>query len=261
MAFLNGIFNKPAATPPAAPAPGGAPAAGGSAGSVTVQNATGTGPANPSANPANMGGNPAAAPAGGPQPAGLDRFADMFKPKPVDPNAPKPVTLADPILQPIDSVAFKAQVATANFAAAVPAELMAKAVAGDASAMLEAMNIVGRESFAAATQLSHGLIDHGARTAAERVSGTLDGRIRSSLIRGQNTNNEVLTNPAVAPVFNAIKAQLAQNNPQLSPAEVQQHAEQFFTEMSSAMTAPQRQAEEANNKPKVPNFAYLLDNN
>jgi len=88
----------------------------------------------------------------------------------------------------------------------------------------------------------------------------LDGRIRNSLIRGQNTSNATLTNPAVAPIFAAVKAQIAQNNPQLSPEVVQQTAEQYFTEMSSAMTAPQRQAEVAKNAPKIANFAYLLDN-
>jgi hypothetical protein len=249
MAFLNGIFNKTPdkpATP--APAPTGGP--------VSSQLA---GPANPGANPAAMGDNNPA-PAGGPESPKLDRFAEMFKAKPVDPNAPRQLTMDDPLLTPIDPAAFKAQVQSANFAAAIPQETIQKAMGGDAAAFAEAMNIAAREAFSAATTLSHGLAEHGARTAAERMNSSLDGRIRNSLIRGQNTTNETLTNPAVAPIFAAVKAQIAQNNPQLSPEVVQQTAEQYFTEMSSAMTAPQRQAEATKNAPKVPNFAYLLDN-
>ena len=250
MAFLNGIFNKSPDTP-ATPAP--APTNGGP---VSSQKA---GPANPAADPASMGNNNPA-PAGGPEGPKLDRFADMFKAKPTDPNAPRQLTMEDPLLTPIDPAAFKAQVQSANFAAAIPQDTIQKAMGGDAAAFAEAMNIAAREAFSAATTLSHGLAEHGARTAAERMNSSLDGRIRNSLIRGQNTTNATLTNPAVAPIFNAVKAQIAQNNPQLSPEVVQQTAEQYFTEMSSAMTAPQRQAEETKNAPKVPNFAYLLDN-
>lgn len=250
MAFLNGIFNK-SPTIPATPAPALT-----NGGPVASQKA---GPANPAANPDGMGNNNPA-PAGGPEGPKLDRFADMFKAKAIDPNAPRQLTLDDPLLTPIDPAAFKAQVQNANFAAAIPQETIQKAMGGDAAAFAEAMNIAAREAFSAATTLSHGLAEHGARTAAERMNSSLDGRIRNSLIRGQNTNNATLTNPAVAPIFNAVKAQIAQNNPQLSPEVVQQTAEQYFTEMSSAMTAPQRQADEAKNAPKVSNFAYLLDN-
>lgn len=249
MAFLSGIFNKTPAPAPAAPAP--ATPTGGPA----TQQQT---PANPGANPAAMLGTQQAPAAGGPEPTKLDAYADMFKQKPVDPNAAKQPGLADPLLAPLDPAAFKQQVQSANFAASIPPETLQKAMAGDAQAFMDAINHASREAFSAATTLSHGLSEHAARTAAERVNGTLDGRIRSSLIRGQNTSNEVLSKPAVAPIFNAVKAQIAQNNPQLSPEMVQQSAEQYFMEMSTEITAPQRQAEVTKNAPKQNDFSYLL---
>lgn len=255
MAFLTGIFNKPAApaaAPPAAPANPGGP--------MSVQMKNAPGPVNTGADPANMTGATGTPNAAGPEAPKLDRFAEMFKPKEVDPAAPKQPGLGDPYLTPLDPAAFKAQVANANFAASIPADLMAKAVGGDPAALAQAINIAAQEAFSAATTLSHGLSEHSARTVADRVSGSLDGRIRNSLIKGQNTSNAVLANPAVAPVFNAIKSQIAMNNPQLAPADVQQQAEQYFSEMSDAMTAPQRQAEKAKDAPKVQDFSYLLDN-
>ena len=167
MAFLPGIFGK---QPPAAPAPAASPAAvaGGAAGPATQQQT----PANPGAAPGMMQNTPATVPAGGPQNP-MDSFVGMFKPRPVDPKAPKVPTMADPILGPMDPAAFKAQVAQANFTSAIPPETMQKAMSGDAVAFAEAINAASREAFAAAAQLSHGLVEHGARTAAERVKAAL----------------------------------------------------------------------------------------
>jgi hypothetical protein len=253
MAFLNGIFGRQQPAAPAAPQQTAA-TQGGSAGPASQQQA----PANPGANPANMAG--AQPPAASPTPSALDSFADLFKPQPVDPAAPKQLGLNDPYLAPIDPAAFKQQVSSANFAANIPAETMQKAMAGDASAFAEAINHATREAFSAATTLSHGLSEHAARQAAERVSGSLDGRIRNTLIRGQNTTNDVLNKPAVAPIFGAVKEQIARNNPQLSPEMVQQSAEQYFMEMSNEITAPQRQAETTKNTPKAPDFSSYLNN-
>jgi hypothetical protein len=104
------------------------------------------GPANPAANPANMGTGAAPAPAGGPIPgtaSSLDSYVNMFKPKPADPNAPKAPTLQDPILGPMDPSAFRQQISTANFASGIPAETIQKAVSGDVNAFSEAINLGG----------------------------------------------------------------------------------------------------------------------
>lgn len=254
MAFLPGIFgrnNAPAPTAPqpqaalnnTQPQPTSAPAS--SAGPATKQPTI----ANPGADPATMN-NPVANP--------LDSFADMFKPKPVDPNAQKPVTLADPILGPMDPNTFRQQIATANFASSIPAETMQKAVSGDVNAFSEAINFAAREAFAAAAQLSHGLVEHGSRTAAERLNGTLDSRIRNFQIKTQNTNHEALAHPAVAPMLNAVKMQIATSNPQLTPEQVQQQAETYFTQMADVLTAPKRAAETAAKTPTETDFSSYL---
>lgn len=262
MAFLPGIFGRsnapaPAPAPTATPAPGPQPVPGGSLPASQQVN----GPSNAGANPANMSNNPAAPPAGGPMPgtaSPLDSFADMFKPKPVDPNAPKPVTLADPILGPLNPETFKQQVASANFAANIPADTIQKAISGDAQAFADAINSAAREAFAAAAQLSHGLVEHGSRTAAERVNGSLDSRIRNFQIKSQNTSHEALAHPAVAPMLNAVKMQIATSNPQLSPDQVQQQAETYFTQMADVLTAPKRAAETAAQTPRETDFSSYL---
>ena len=257
MAFLPGIFGRaPAPAPaPTAPQPQAAlnnnqpqpaPAPTSAAGPATKQNAV----ANPGADPASMNN---------PVPNPLDNFADIFKPKPVDPNAPKAPTLADPFLWPLDPNTFRQQLANVNFASNIPQETVQKAMSGDAQAFSDAINAATREAFAAAAQLSHGLVEHGARTAAERVNGSLDSRIRNFQIKSQNTNHEALAHPAVAPMLNAVKMQIAQSNPQLSPDAVQQQAEQYFTQMADVLTAPKRAAAQAASTPKEMDFSSYLN--
>lgn len=260
MAFLPGIFGKaatpaqaPAATVPTTPPMTNATVAGGGSGAMTQQQA----PANPAADPMQMAGQQPAQNAAGPQNP-MDAFKDMFKPRAVDPNAPKQQTLADPILGQLDPTAFRQQVSQANFAAAIPQETMQKAISGDPQAFAEAINTAAREAFAAAAQLSHGLVEHGSRTAAERVNSSLDSRIRNFQIKSQNTNHEALAHPAVAPMLNAVKMQIAQSNPQLTPEAVQRQAEQYFTQMADVLVAPKQQAAQAAAKPSEPDFSYLL---
>ena len=254
MAFLPGIFGKQAA--PAQQPQAAAPqqSAQAPAGPVSAQM---QGPANPAANPATMPGQTAQPPAGGPVNP-LDSFSDMFKPRAVDPNAPKQPTLADPILGQLDPAAFRQQVEQANFAASIPQETIQRAISGDAQAFSDAINAAAREAFAAAAQLSHGLVEHGSRTAAERLNGTLDSRIKNYQLKTQNTSIEQLQHPAVAPMLSAVKMQIAQSNPQLSPEAVQQQAEQYFMQMADVLSAPKRQAAEQAARPKETDFSSYL---
>ena len=255
MAFLSGIFNKPA---PAAPAPA-APAtpinSNGSAGPASAQAAA---PANPMAHPSNMTGQPAAPAAGGPTNP-MDAYSNLFTPKAVDPKAPKQPTMADPILGTLDPVAFRQQVATANFASSIPQEQMQKALGGDVQAFTDVINAASREAFAAAAQLSHGLIEQGVRTGAERLNSGLDSRIRNFQVKSQNTSNEALNHPAVAPMLNAVKMQIASSNPNLSADQVQSQAEQYFSQMADVLVAPKQAAAAAQQKPSGTDFSSYLE--
>ena len=257
MAFLPGIFGRANAPAPAPAAPQPQAALNNNQPQPAPAPASAAGPATKQATMANPGADPAAM--NNPVPNPLDNFADIFKPKAVDPNAPKAPTLADPFLGPMDPAAFRQQLSTVNFASNIPQETVQKAMSGDAQAFADAINAATREAFAAAAQLSHGLVEHGARTAAERVNGSLDSRIRNFQIKTQNTNHEALAHPAVAPMLNAVKMQIAQSNPQLTPEAVQQQAETYFTQMADVLTAPKRAAAQAASTPKETDFSSYLN--
>lgn len=252
MAFLPGIFNRT----PAAPAAPAAPTvnANGSAGPASTQIA---GPANPGAAPATMANAPAAPAVGTPTNI-MDTYTNLFAPKPADPAAVKPLTLADPILGALDPATFRTQIANANFAAGIPQDRMQAALGGDVAAFAEVINMASREAFAAAAQLSHGLVEQGVRTGADRINGSMDSRIRNFQLKSQNTSNEALAHPAVAPMLNAVKQQIATSNPNLSPSDVQAQAEQYFTEMAQVLVAPKQAAADAATKKSEFDFSSYL---
>jgi len=257
MAFLPGIFGKAATQQPTQPAPANANGSGG--------------PASQQQQPANSQVAPNAQAAqqqptqnaGGPQQgtaSPLDSFTDFFKPKPRDPNAQVAPGIKDPYLAPLDPTAFKQQVSQANFAASIPQETLTKAMSGDPAAFAEAINHASREAFAAAAQLSHGLAEQATRTGLERMDGSLDGRIKNYQLRTQNTTNEALNHPAVAPMLNAVKMQIASSNPTLSPAEVQSQAEQYFDQMAGVLQGSKQQAQApANTGPRETDFSTYLN--
>ena len=275
MAFLPGIFNRspaPAPAPAAAAQPAAAPAPG-QTGSLNMQPSGSPQasqqqqPANPGAFPANMANLPSGqAPAGGPEsgtPVGLDAFAGMFqKPQATGPDGkplPAAPSLNDPFLQPFDANTFRPQVAQSNFVAQLPQEVMQKALSGDTQAFQQALNHAAQEAFFAASQLSHGLAEHGARTAAERINGSLDSRIRNHNVRTHTIDNEALAHPAVAPMFQLARQQLAQANPQWSAEQVHQKATEYFSAMADGLvpkTAGNNAAQPQT--PSEPNFSHYL---
>lgn len=238
MAFLPGIFGKAATQPVVQQSPVNA---NGSGGPASQQQQPANGQISPQAQAQQQSPQ---TPAGGPQPpvtSPLDQFTAYFKPQPRDPKAPQVPTLRDPYLTPLDPTAFKQQVAQANFTSNIPQGVMQKAMSGDATAFQEAINSAAREAFSAAAQLSHGLAEQATRTGLERFDGALDGRIKNYSVRTQNVSNEALNHPAVAPMLNAVKAQIAQSNPNLSPMEIQTQAEQYFDQMSNVLQGSKQQ--------------------
>lgn len=252
MAFLPGIFSRPAVPAAAAPAPQGGPA------SRQPEPVNGQ-----QANPANMPGSQAAPAAGGPEPAvanPMDVFTNLLTPRAPDPKAPKTPTLSDPLLAPLDPVAFNEQLGKANFTQGVDPANMTKALQGDIGAFKEILDQVGRQAFGAAAKLSHGLAENGAREAGGRVEASLDSRFRDYQVRAQNPTNEALSHPAVAPMLQGVKLIIAQNNPQLSATEVNSRAEEYFTNMAQVLANPKDANNATNNTAgKKGDFSYLLN--
>jgi hypothetical protein len=59
-------------------------------------------------------------------------------------------------------------------------------------------------------------------------------------------------------MLNAVKMQIASSNPNLSPDQVQQQAEQYFTQMADVLVAPKQAAAAAKARPSGTDFSSYL---
>jgi hypothetical protein len=180
------------------------------------------------------------------QPQQGQQLPQQMPPQQQQPQAPE----YNGYTQPFDIAAARQRMSNVNFSSNMPKDLRDRVAAGDGGAFIEALDMMGRESFLHATQMAHSFVDRGVKTGLDRFGTGLDERFRDYEIRQQNPDNEMLQHPTVAPMFNAMKQMIASQNPGMSAAEVNKTAQNFFTQMSSAMAPQQPAAGNSQNAPK-----------
>lgn len=163
----------------------------------------------------------------------LAAFQDLWKDKPVDPNAP-----VDPNSVQVTPEQFMEAAGKIDFAKSIPQDALAKITAGGpeaAAAFVEAINKVVQVSFgqslAASQKIATRQVDAARKEFSSKLPNTLKNQnIRESL-REKNVN---LTDPAVAPVFDAMLSQLTDKFPTASEAELRAKAEEYVTNLGKA---------------------------
>lgn len=146
---------------------------------------------------------------------------------------------------------IQAQIKNANFTNGIDQQKVQAALSGDASAFMEVLNGVAQQAFAASFQASQGMVEHGVKTGNERITGTLDSHFKNYMLKQQTptSDNPALKHPVGKAFLSSISQQIANANPQMSPADVARAAEENFTEFAK-MLAPQQQ--QASNQPSQP---------
>lgn len=186
--------------------------------------------ANPNADPNNPNPDPANTnkQTGSP----LDAFQDIFK---IDPNKqPAKNPLEDKLFN-LDPKKLGDAVSKLDFTRGLNPESIQKALQGDVAEFGNIMNHVTRSAYMMSTQMLLSMMEGGIRTNNERFTGTLDGKFRDFNIQSASSSNPALNHPSAKPVVSALKQHIAQQNPSLSPAEVQKQAEDYFLAMGKAM--------------------------
>lgn len=222
---------------PAAPAPGAAPAA------PASPDARGMTQANPGAG---AGSGSAGAPdLSLPQPelnpdgtpkkpsSPLDAFSDIFT---ID---SKKTPAKDPMAEPLfamDPKTLAEQVNKFDFAGQLSPEQF-QALSQDPSKMSAFMNGSLRKLYMNMMQVMTGIMEQGIRKNNDRFSSTLDGRFRDFQVNSSTSDNPVLRHPSVQPVLASLRQLISQQQPNLSPAEVNKKAEEWFTQTGKALTS------------------------
>ena len=165
----------------------------------------------------------------------LDNFTDLFKVKTDDKG--QPVQQTDPFSTPIMSVdpqKLREAAGKMNFTAGIDQELVQKAMSGqDPAAFMQVLNIVGQNGFSTALAAAGNITNTALDTYHQRIDKALPDRIRNVQISQGKPKNPALSHPAAAPMVHALKAQFASANPQLSPDQVNEMAENYFTSFAA----------------------------
>lgn len=163
--------------------------------------------------------------------AGVWKTATTADGKPIAPQA-------DPLAQPLFNFKNDDVIAAAkklDFTSQVNPELAAKALSGDAGALQEYVNGAIQTAFAAMTLQSGSLLNDGFARHGKAFDAALPTRLRNHEVATRQSDDPVLSHPAVAPIIMAMKATISQQQPQLSPAQVQAAAENYVKGLGSAM--------------------------
>lgn len=149
----------------------------------------------------------------------LAGYEKLWEPVVADPKNP-----TQPIVPSfnIDPKAFAEAVGKMDFASVVSAELMDKALKGDAAAMNEAMNAVAREGFSRSTQATSKMVESAVtRTVENMMKTTLPEMMKKhSIATHVAAENPILDNPAIAPIASALREQVIAKHPNASATEI-----------------------------------------
>lgn len=218
MASIFDIFSKPAAPAPAPAQPQAAPGtpAASAATNPTVPNATNI--------------PVTATPEGTAAQSPLDKYSELWKNDPTTSNTTEPFSFNT------DPVKVMEAARGVEFTRLVTPELLTRVNAGGADgqkAMMEAMNQVAQHTFAQATHASSKIAEQAVSATEARMAAMLPNLIKQYQVADSvRTANPLLTNPAAAPMVEALQVQMTRKYPQATTQEINAHVSEYLDGIS-----------------------------
>lgn len=136
-----------------------------------------------------------------------------------------------------DNNKLNERVSQMNFIDHIPQELLGKAAAGDAAALGEVLNHVGRRAFqtgfSATNALNSQVFDQFGNSIDERIPQQVRGLQTQQAVFGEMKG---LNHPAVAPMLKPAIEQIQAMYPDASPEEIKEHAKKYLYTMAQVIT-------------------------
>ena len=171
----------------------------------------------------------------------LDQYSDLWDTKPNE-NSPaeyKPET--------IDPAKLQEVMGKAVLTGAISPEIQARIQAGggDAqTAMVEAMNVVAQQAMMQSTVVANKMMEQNSTKLMEAMMAKLPTLVKEQSVNNSlQEQNPVFSNPAVAPVIDAVKSQLQTKFPQATTSELTTMAQDFVKAMSETLNPAEAPAE------------------
>lgn len=203
-------------------------------------------PSNPGVNPSANPGSPSAEPAKPVDP--LASFAKMYD-NPTNPEAAPSFKL--------DATQLNTVAKTQNFMNGIDPALVERANNGDSKAIIEMMGEVSRNSYRAALEHGSTLTDSFVSARETHNNKGFGSKVKNELVNNELSGTLNFSNPVVRKQLIRTAEELQRQNPDASPADIKQMAQDYITELAKAIT-PQAAAT-SNGVPEPTNFDTWFD--
>ena len=167
------------------------------------------------------------------EPSPMGTWADLWtmdKPKEGEPD------LNTPFRFNVDEAKVKQQIGTIDFTKSITPEIMQKINAGGPeamAAMLAAMNTMSQQVLLNATGVTRKITEAGLEAAGTRLESKIPTLVRNqSISNALREDNPLFTNPATAPMLDAIAAQMAAKFPNATPQDIREKSKQYLVDFA-----------------------------
>lgn len=186
----------------------------------------------------------------------LDNFMNLLTPKE---GSQQQQQQPKSIFGNVPQEQIQQQIKGANFTNGIDQAKVQAALSGDSAAFMEVLNGVAQQAFAASFQASQGMVEHGVSTGRKQLEGSLDSHFKNYMLKQQTPSSDspALQHPVGKAFLQSISQQIANANPQMSPAEVAKAAEQNFTEFAKMLAPQQQQPSSQSSQPAQDWTSYL----
>lgn len=163
-----------------------------------------------------------------PQNSPLDAFKEMWQTTPEN-----QAQNADPFASPLFNMEpgkVDEAINQIDFVKQMDPALVQRAMSGqDPQAFMELINGTARKALATAVQLSTATAEQAGQKIGQRFNTALPARFKDLQIQSLAPTNPLLSNPAAAPMLDAVRQRLKVQNPDWTPAQISQKAEDYFS--------------------------------
>lgn len=157
-------------------------------------------------------------------------FEEMYKD--IWKDDPKAAAGSGKMFNP-DMANFSKVVEGMDFAGNVDPALQQKALAGDAEAMKQLLNSVGRNSFSRSALMASEMMNDGFTKKSTEFEKTMENKFKSLTAR-QNLakNNPAFSSPEIRPLMESIETRLRSRFPEASAEDITQKAQEYLLGMA-----------------------------
>lgn len=180
----------------------------------------------------------------------LDAYSKMFENAANNSNIQAPSFKLDPKI--VTEVANNM-----DFTQGISQDLMGKALQGDAKALLDVIQSVGRSAYSASLEHTTALTEKHLSQRAEYDAHKLNSGVRQQLTSAELSSAPNYSHPVVKAELNRVASQFAMANPDASPQEVAKAAQKYIADLSAALNPESKATNQQQSSGEVDWTKYL----